>query len=849
MPDVGLHGREEEQRRIAGLLDRPVHDGPRVLIVSGEAGIGKTRLLSEAAHRARQRGIAVHHHRPAGSGVLVPAGPPPHPHVAGLSSLHVVDDVRDLTAGDLRTVLATVRQDPAPSPTLLLARSATAQAPPPSAVAGVGVDLLELSPLTAGAVRDLVRDLIEVEPKPGLLDVVTCAHGNPRLIVELVEGLAEDGRIGPEGELLRLTPRQLPARVRAAIDDHLRPLSRESVQLLRVGTILGRTFSLSQAAALLGTGTAALLPALDETVAAGLLTFADDGVCFRHALVRRAVYESIPAAVRAALRQEAQRYGDQAGAPEHGPAEPGRRERARKRHGPVPGEANATAAARLLLQAGHTESVVLLVRSALGRPLPAHEERVLRGLLTGFMLAGGRAGAAFAADPVVSASAGSLPLPPPADAWADAVLDRLAVTGPQAEQTAALVLSGLEWAEGRTGPALHWGRRAVELSVPSDAPADGAYPRLALAAKLVALGGTAEADQFLRQITAGEPVDQDDLAFRLAGDLVRAAAHLRSGNLDAARRQALDVQRTASDHGLRVLTAWASAALCRTDLLAGDTDAAAAHLAECRASRSALKAFPHLAVHCHWLDVLLHAARNKVREASGLLAVSPGPLPSSRPLLLAEPGAAAWFVRFSRRTGDPALADAALRTVERLATDNPEAPGVRLAALHARSLYECDPDGIARAARDHQDAWARACAAEDLRALLDERQTAPGTWEQTPQPQPRPPHGTFTTRDLVGRMTFVDPTDHQRQAFAERTVEALTDTERRIAGLVAQGLTNRQVAQRVRLSPHTVNYYLRRIYGKLGIRSRVELARHVHDHGLERNGPTIPRSEARPRQA
>ncbi|WP_419249486.1 response regulator transcription factor [Streptomyces longwoodensis] len=49
-------------------------------------------------------------------------------------------------------------------------------------------------------------------------------------------------------------------------------------------------------------------------------------------------------------------------------------------------------------------------------------------------------------------------------------------------------------------------------------------------------------------------------------------------------------------------------------------------------------------------------------------------------------------------------------------------------------------------------------------------------------------------------------------------------------------MTNRQVAQCVRLSPHTVNYYLPRIYGKLGIRSRVALARYAHDHGLEPGG-------------
>jgi DNA-binding CsgD family transcriptional regulator len=882
MPEIRLHGREEEQRHIAGFLDRAEPDVPGILVVGGQTGIGKTRLLSEAARHARQRGLAVHHPRAADLRAVLAY----RPHTPGDRSLLVLDDVEALTAGELQTLLRTVRQDPVPSPTLLLARAATAQATP-CATVGARVDLLELSPLTGGAVHDLVRDLIGVPPKAGLLDVVNCAHGNPRLIVELVAGLVEEGRIGPGGELIRLTPRQLPARVRAAVDEHLRQLSKESVQLLRVGTILGRTFPLSQAAAMLGAGTAALLPALDETVAAGLLTFADDGVSFQQPLVWRAVYESIPATVRAALHQEAQRCAARPGAPAHDPAELGlaelgRRESARERErgGTVaPGGAGTTGAIRTLLRTGHTESAVLLARSALNRRLPAQEDLVLRGLMADFVLAGGHAGAAFAvdggggqasavdraggqvdaadradgqADVVDRADAhagatnqagghagaafavgrrapavGSVPL---ADAWADAVIDQLAGAGPEAARTAAVVLSGLEWAEGRTAEAVRWGRRAVEQPLPPVPPAGGPYPRLALAAKLAALGDLEEAEGLLDQVSA----ESDDAVHRLAADLVRAAARLRAGDLDAARRRARDVRSAASDSGLPGLAAWASATLCRAELLAGDTGSAAGHLADCRENGAALEAVPYLALRCHWLDVLLHAARGEVREAAGLLAAAPVPLPSSRPLLLAEPGAAAWFVRFSRRAADPALADTALRTVERLAADNPDAPDIRLAAVHARSLYECDPEGIARVAAEHRDAWTRACAAEDLTALLDERQVAP---EAQPHPRPQSPrHGTWTTRDHVGRMTLVDAAAHQRQPAPPPTTEALTDMEHTIAGFVARGLTNRQVAQRVHLSPHTVNYYLRRIYTKLGIHSRVALARYVHDHGLETGG-------------
>jgi DNA-binding CsgD family transcriptional regulator len=53
---------------------------------------------------------------------------------------------------------------------------------------------------------------------------------------------------------------------------------------------------------------------------------------------------------------------------------------------------------------------------------------------------------------------------------------------------------------------------------------------------------------------------------------------------------------------------------------------------------------------------------------------------------------------------------------------------------------------------------------------------------------------------------------------------ALTPTERRVAELVAQGLQTKQVASRLFVSPKTVEGHLSRIYGKLGVGSRTELA-------------------------
>jgi DNA-binding NarL/FixJ family response regulator len=55
----------------------------------------------------------------------------------------------------------------------------------------------------------------------------------------------------------------------------------------------------------------------------------------------------------------------------------------------------------------------------------------------------------------------------------------------------------------------------------------------------------------------------------------------------------------------------------------------------------------------------------------------------------------------------------------------------------------------------------------------------------------------------------------------------LTETERRIAGLVAEGLSNKDVAARLFVTVRTVESNLTRVYAKLGIRSRAELARRL----------------------
>jgi DNA-binding CsgD family transcriptional regulator len=59
---------------------------------------------------------------------------------------------------------------------------------------------------------------------------------------------------------------------------------------------------------------------------------------------------------------------------------------------------------------------------------------------------------------------------------------------------------------------------------------------------------------------------------------------------------------------------------------------------------------------------------------------------------------------------------------------------------------------------------------------------------------------------------------------------AVTPAELAVARLVAEGLTNQEVANRLYVSPHTVNSHLRHIFAKVDVTSRLELARLVAEH-------------------
>jgi DNA-binding CsgD family transcriptional regulator len=85
--------------------------------------------------------------------------------------------------------------------------------------------------------------------------------------------------------------------------------------------------------------------------------------------------------------------------------------------------------------------------------------------------------------------------------------------------------------------------------------------------------------------------------------------------------------------------------------------------------------------------------------------------------------------------------------------------------------------------------------------------------------------------EQLGAATWVEKARHELGRIGGRTrEEGLTAAERRVAALVAEGRTNREVAAALFLGERTVASHLTHIYAKLGVRSRTELARKVQTY-------------------
>jgi DNA-binding CsgD family transcriptional regulator len=85
-------------------------------------------------------------------------------------------------------------------------------------------------------------------------------------------------------------------------------------------------------------------------------------------------------------------------------------------------------------------------------------------------------------------------------------------------------------------------------------------------------------------------------------------------------------------------------------------------------------------------------------------------------------------------------------------------------------------------------------------------------------------HG-HATPGADGGLVVVLELERERPGIARHLLAPLTPRESEVAALVVDGLADREIAERLHLSRHTVSQYVKRIYGKLDVHSRVALAR------------------------
>ena len=342
-----IRGRDEELKVVrefgGALAKRRGGFETNVVVVEGPPGIGKTRLLQEFIARADKgvrslSGQAFEYQQTVPFAPLFMATLRADPPIGQASTLRRVHsaDLRYLVVNDLQAAIgAAAVKTPiqivlddihwADHATLLAVRSLTtglAGAPVLWVLAtrtgaggpavGTTVNLLErdgarvlrLGAVEPPAVADIVADVLRAEADASLLSLADKAHGNPFLVMELIQGLQEEDRISVARGRASVSGRELPQRLTATMQERLDRLSPDARRVVQVASVLPDSFSAGLLAEMLERRPIGLISAVEEAVRTDLLTEDEDGLRFRHDLLRQATRQSMPQSLRRAMERD-----------------------------------------------------------------------------------------------------------------------------------------------------------------------------------------------------------------------------------------------------------------------------------------------------------------------------------------------------------------------------------------------------------------------------------------------------------------------------------------------------------------------------------------------------------------
>jgi DNA-binding CsgD family transcriptional regulator len=170
--------------------------------------------------------------------------------------------------------------------------------------------VLDLGPLSEGEVHQLVGALAGGRPGTRLAGVIERAGGNPLYTRELVDALVRQRRLLESrgfAELAGGSDIVVPASLVAAIDGRLGALPEDAAQVLRWAALLGHEFSVPDLEIVSGRSAGELMEVVHAATGAGVLAESGVRLGFRHGLIRQALYEGMPAGLRASLHLQAAR--------------------------------------------------------------------------------------------------------------------------------------------------------------------------------------------------------------------------------------------------------------------------------------------------------------------------------------------------------------------------------------------------------------------------------------------------------------------------------------------------------------------------------------------------------------
>jgi DNA-binding CsgD family transcriptional regulator len=229
----------------------------------------------------------------------------------------VVLVVDDLQWADEASLLLWTQLGRAAAQSPLLLIGLCRPAPRPAGLAGLRAELaaaehgtvLALDPLEPADVALLAGRLAGGEPGPAFGRMLASAAGNPLYVREIVDALSRSGQLRTADgvvELLAAEPGDPSvASLAGAIADRLDFLSPRCRAVLQAAALQGVEVTAEQVSGLAGIPVAEVEPAFLEAIETGVVEIVGHAVRFRHGLIRQALFESMPEALRVAMYRDA----------------------------------------------------------------------------------------------------------------------------------------------------------------------------------------------------------------------------------------------------------------------------------------------------------------------------------------------------------------------------------------------------------------------------------------------------------------------------------------------------------------------------------------------------------------